>query len=172
MFWKFIPNAGEILKSGMKWNSRMLKRLSLFLLCMILLLLTVRPVSAQAGGPVYIIRQGDTLTDIASRFNVSVSDLITANPAVDPNFLSEGQELIIPGLEGVTGVLETEVISFGDSLRSLSRRTQVSDEQLIKLNRLVSPTELYVGVSMIIPRQEAQSSLSTRMAAMRSEEHT
>src|SRR5215208_1941608 len=165
MFWKFIPNAGEILKSGMKWNSRMLKRLSLFLLCMILLLLTVRPVSAQAGGPVYIIRQGDTLTDIASRFNVSVSDLITANPAVDPNFLSEGQELIIPGLEGVTGVLETEVISFGDSLRSLSRRTQVSDEQLRKLNHLTSPGELYVGVSLIVPTQEQQEPLSTRLTA-------
>jgi LysM repeat protein len=69
-----------------------------------------------------------------------VDEIMTANPSVDPNFLSQGQEIIIPGLEDITGVLDTEVISFGDSLRSLSRRTQVSDEQLIKLNRLVSPS--------------------------------
>jgi len=147
----------------------MLKRVSPFLFFMILLSFTVQPASAQESGPVYIVQPGDTLSFIASRFNVSINDLLTANPTLDPNFLSEGQEVVIPGLEGVTGVLETEIISFGDSLRSLSRRTQVSDEQLIKLNRLVSPTELYVGASLIIPTQEQQTSLSTRIAATNGE---
>ncbi len=65
----------------------------------------------------------------------------------------------------MTGILETEIISFGDSLRSLSRRTQVEDEQLKKLNRLVSPTQLYVGISLIVPTQEEKEPLSTRMTA-------
>lgn len=125
----------------------------------------IHPVFAQANGPVYIVQQGDTLSFIASRFNVALNDLIEANPSIDPNFLSEGQEVVIPGLEGITGVLETEVITFGDTLRSLSRRTQVSDAQLKKLNRLVSPTELYVGVSLIVPVQEGQRILTTRMTA-------
>jgi murein DD-endopeptidase MepM/ murein hydrolase activator NlpD len=140
------------------------------LLCLILLLgLTTsffpQHVSAQASGPVYIVQAGDTLSEIALRFNVSVDDLIAANPNIDPNFLSQGQQIVIPGLEGVTGVLGTEVIAFGDSFRSLRRRTQVSDEQLIKLNHLVSPSELYVGVSLVIPQQENQSSLNTRFVA-------
>lgn len=121
-----------------------------------------QPVSAQASGPVYVVQAGDTLSFIASRFNVSLADLIAANPAIDPNVLNQGQQLVIPGLEGVTGILETEVIEFGDSLRSLSRRTQVSDSQLIKLNRLVSPTELYAGVSMIVPVDEGQTQLNSR----------
>ena len=125
--------------------------------------MTVQPVSAQTPGPVYIIQPGDTLSFVASRFNVTLDELLAANPGVDPNFLSQGQQIVIPGLEGVTGVLETEVISFGDSLRSLSRRTQVSDAQLIKLNRLISPTELYVGISLIIPTQEGSNDLSTRI---------
>ncbi len=91
------------------------------------------------------MQPGDTLSFIASRFNVAINDLLAANPDAESKLLSQGQEIVIPGLEGVTGVLETEIISFGDSLRSLSRRTQVSDDQLKKLNRLVSPTELYVG---------------------------
>lgn len=141
----------------------MLKRLSPFLLFILILSFTVQPVSAQASGPVYIVQPGDTLLDIADLFNVTLNELLAANPSVDPNFLSVGQELVIPGLEGVTGILETEVIPFGDSLRSLSRRTQVSDELLRKLNRLVSPTELYVGVSLIIPTQEQQKPLQTRI---------
>jgi murein DD-endopeptidase MepM/ murein hydrolase activator NlpD len=140
----------------------MLKRLSLFLVAL-LMSLSVQPASAQASGPVYIVQSGDTLSFIAARFNVTINDLVTANPSLDPNILAEGQEIVIPGLEGVTGVLETEIISFGDSLRSLSRRTQVEDTQLRKLNRLVSPTELYVGISLIVPTQEAQQPLRTRM---------
>ncbi|HEX5840262.1 MAG TPA: peptidoglycan DD-metalloendopeptidase family protein [Anaerolineales bacterium] len=137
------------------------KALSLFIVLILISCLFVQPVSAQSGGPVYIVQAGDTLSFIASRFNVTVGELAAANPSIDPNFLSEGQQIVIPGLEGITGILETEIISFGDSLRSLSRRTQVSDEQLIRLNRLVSPTELYVGISLIIPTQENQTELTT-----------
>jgi len=99
----------------------MLKRISIFLLFFTLLSLTVQPASAQSSGPVYIIQPGDTLSLIASRFNVSLNDLVNANPSLDPNVLSQGQEIVIPGLEGVTGVLQTEIISLGDNLRSLSR---------------------------------------------------
>ncbi len=143
----------------------MRKNLSILLSFIIVCAFFVQPASAQSSGPVYIVQAGDTLSYIASRFNVSLDELVAANPMLDPNALAEGQEIVIPGLEGVTGILDTEIISFGDSLRSLSRRTQVSDEQLIRLNRLVSPTELYVGTSLIIPTQEKQSVLNTRFSA-------
>ena len=141
----------------------MRKTISFLLLLILVLSIFAQPVSAQSSGPVYIVQPGDTLSYIASRFNVSLSDLEAANPTIDPNNLAPGQQLVIPGLEGVSGVLDTEVISFGDSLRSLRRRTQVSDEQLVRLNRLVSPTELFVGTSLIVPKQENQTSLTTRL---------
>lgn len=141
----------------------MRKCVSFFLLFILISAFTFQPVSAQQSGPIYIVQAGDTLSLIASRFNLTVNDMIAANPSIDPNFLSQGQRIVIPGLEGVTGILETEIISFGDTLRSLSRRTQVSDNQMKKLNRLVSPTELYVGVSLIIPTQDGQSGLTTRI---------
>src|SRR5829696_7905641 len=164
MCWKYTRNVGMNFKWATCCISTMRKQLPIFLLFVLVIAFSVQPVAAQASGPVYIVQSGDTLSFIASRFNVTVNELMSANPAVDPNFLSEGQQLVIPGLEDVTGILETETISFGDSLRSLSRRTQVSDEQLIKLNRLVSPTELYVGISLIIPTQEDQAALNTRIA--------
>lgn len=128
-------------------------------------MIVASPVSAQTPtptGPIYIVQSGDTLSSIAERFNVSVADLMTANNMTNANFLNVGQQLVIPGLEGVTGTLDTEVINFGDSFHSLVRRTQVPVTLLRKLNRLVSPTEFYVGSSMIIPKQDNAKDLSNR----------
>jgi LysM repeat protein len=44
----------------------------------------------------YMIRSGDTLTDIAIEFNVSVDAIMDANDITDPNSLSAGDVLIIP----------------------------------------------------------------------------
>jgi len=123
------------------------------------------PVAAQTtAGPIYIVQPGDTLSSIASRFDVSLNDLMAANGLSDPNRLSAGQELVIPGLEGVSGVLLTEVVQFGDTYRSLLRRTQVPEALLRRLNRLVSPNELYVGVSLIVPQESGQTRLNSRAA--------
>jgi len=148
----------------------MRKSLSIFLFIIILTTgLSTQPVTAQTSGPVYIVQLGDTFYSIANRFNITFDELLAANSGIDPNILSQGQQVVIPGLDGITGILDTEIITFGDSLRSLSRRTQVSDEQLIKLNRLVSPTELYVGISLIIPKQDGQQELNARINASRGE---
>ena len=55
---------------------------------------------------------------------------------------------------GVTGVLDTELVNFGDSYRSLMRRSQIDPVLFRRLNHLSSPTEFYVGASMILPRHE------------------
>lgn len=139
----------------------MRKVYSIFLALIFLGAMTgAHPARAQASEPVYIIQSGDTFYSIAARFNISLDDLIAANPDVNPNDLAIGQEIVIPNLEGITGVLQTEVVQFGDSLRTLRRRTQVSDENLRRLNHLISPSELYVGVSLILPVQEDQQALS------------
>ena len=145
-----------------------MRKLSLLLVAVLVLILSVGPASAQASGPVYIVQPGDTLSSIAARFGVTVDELMLANNISDPNLLSAGQQLIIPGLEGVTGVLDTEVVAFGDSLRGLLRRTQMPLSLLQKLNRLVSPTELYVGASLIIPQQD-ETTLTARAVPQKGE---
>ncbi len=128
----------------------MYKRIFVVILTFSFLLLP-HPASAQGpDGPIYIVQSGDTLWDIASRFNVDLDELMLANDMEDGN-LFVGQEIVIPGLAGVTGVLRTETVPYGDNLRSLMRRTQAPREILRRLNRLVSPTELYAGVSLIVP---------------------
>ena len=134
------------------------------------LVVNAAPVSAQEPtpaplGPIYIVQPNEYLSTIAERFNVSINELMAANGISDPNLISQGQRLIIPGLQGVNGILDTEVVHFGDSFRSLVRRTQIPADLLQRLNHVVSPTEFYVGAAMIVPKQENAEDLTARVAA-------
>lgn len=128
------------------------------------LLLPLQSVFAQdtPSGPVYVVQQGDTLNVIAVRFGVSVDDLINTNNLENPNMLAAGQELIIPGLEGVQGKLITETAPLGDNLASLSRRFRIPQPMLVKLNRLTSPDEVFAGANIIIPQDEGDDPLAGR----------
>lgn len=45
---------------------------------------------------VYVVQPGDTLSAIATRFNVTLDDLVEANRIVNPDALQVGQEITIP----------------------------------------------------------------------------
>jgi murein DD-endopeptidase MepM/ murein hydrolase activator NlpD len=140
----------------------------LILILLISILYAAQPAFAQTStppppsGPTYVIQSGDTLSSIADRFNVSLNDLMAANNITDPNIIQAGQQLVIPGLEGVTGTLDTEVINFGDSFHSLVRQTQIPAALLEKLNHIISPSEFYVGANMIVSKQDSASTLTNR----------
>lgn len=149
-------------KSETRFNLKTYKHI-LFILILIPLLFSVPLVHAQEDeeGPTYIVQTGDTLWDIALLFNVNLDDLMAANELEDGT-LSVGQEILIPGLEGVRGVLRIETVPYGDNLRSLMRRTQAPEAILRRINRLVSPTELYAGVSLIVPVDIESPALTAR----------
>lgn len=128
-----------------------------FVLLVALLLLAVSSTysvnalpEAQEGDPVYIVQSGDTLSSIAVRFGVDADEIQTANGITDANTLAIGQQLIIPGLEGVSGVLTTEVVPFGATFDSILREYQLDAAALIKVNKLTSRSEAIAGVDLII----------------------
>ena len=144
----------------------MSKRVVLIFLLLFPFLFFTKSVRAQeATGPVYVVQRGDSLSSIAARFGVDLNTLMAVNNITNPNQLAAGQQLVIPGLEGITGSLNTEVLNFGDSYRSLIRRTQVPQELFRKLNHVVSPSEFYVGVSMIVPTRSESAALNARFSA-------
>lgn len=57
---------------------------------------------AVAGSAAYVVRSGDTLSAIAQRAGVSVSQLAAANGIADPNRIYAGQTLQIPSADGLT----------------------------------------------------------------------
>ncbi len=64
---------------------------------------TVQPVSGDAQPEetpleptYYVVQPGDTLGSIASAFDVSLEDLMRANGITNPDYVQEGQELLVP----------------------------------------------------------------------------
>lgn len=58
---------------------------------------TVAPTAAAASGRTYVVQSGDSLLSIATQFNVSVKQILNANPEMtNPDNLAIGQELKIP----------------------------------------------------------------------------
>jgi murein DD-endopeptidase MepM/ murein hydrolase activator NlpD len=132
-----------------------MRQLILGLFIFFTLTFSFSPVSAQETSPerpVYVVQEGDSLFSIAIKFGVTVDDLIKANELANPDLLSSGMELVIPGLEGVRGRLVTETITLGQTLRTLSIRHQIAPEQIMRLNRITSPMEVFAGASLVIPQ--------------------
>ena len=78
-------------KSGIRWSSNMHARIRLCILS-ILLMIQVIPASAQtptpAPGPIYIVQEDDnSLWEIASRFNVSLADIVAINNITNPDII-------------------------------------------------------------------------------------
>jgi len=134
----------------------MYKRLFLFFVLILVLISGRQPVKAQSEGPIYIVQSGDTMGSVAARFGISIDQLVQANPSVDPNLMPIGTELIIPGLEGVSGVLTSKTIEIGESFYPLSQEYRISPVQLARINRITSPAEAYAGFALVIPEPEAE----------------
>ena len=145
----------------------MLRKTITVILLVFVLCAPFTPVKAihnqQATGPTYIVQTGDSLNEIAIRFGKSLESILEANDIVDPNAISIGQSIVIPGLEGVSGVLTSKTIELGTSLIALTRQYNLSQDGLISLNRITSPSEIIAGVSLIVPIEEPEKALIPTM---------
>lgn len=128
----------------------MSKRLLLFVI--VLLLLSPLPAQAQQGIAVYIVQPGDTLFTIAARFSLSPQAIIEANGLINPDFLQAGQRLIIPGLD-IQGTLTTISVPPGATFETLARQYHIDTPALRRVNRLISPDQVYIGQNLIIVQE-------------------
>jgi len=78
---------------------------------------TATPLPTATPTPqVYTIKANDTLITIAYAFGITVADLQTANPGVNPNMLSIGKTLIIPPVKVTPGAVAPSPKPFGVTL--------------------------------------------------------
>jgi LysM repeat protein len=99
---------------------------------------------------VYVVREGDTLYDLAARLDISVRLLATMNRPY-PAILHAGDSLRVP-----TAKLSRDYsIRAGDTLMGLSRRFGVSVEAIRAANGLTD-TMLRVGQKVVIPGQDVR----------------
>ena len=96
---------------------------------------------------IYIVQSGDSLWNIAKKFNISVNELKNINN-LSTNMLTIGQKLTIPEQNNY----EKYTVQSGDSLWKISRQYNVSVDDIIKLNNLTNNT-LSIGQILLIPKK-------------------
>ena len=128
------------------------KSILLSILLILSLSLSISIVSAQDGAqwPTYVINSGDYLSNIAARFGVSYDEIVAYNNIENPNFIQPGDEIFLPGLEGISGRIFNTSMPLGESLRSMTRRYQTDAQSVTQLNQVSSPSQLYVGYPLLI----------------------
>lgn len=98
----------------------------------------------------YVVQSGDTLSQIAQKFNVTSDTIRWSNNLSNADSLSPGQTLkILP----ITGVLYT--VQSGDTTASLASKFQANDAQIAEYND-ADVKGLKVGQQIIIPEGQIQ----------------
>lgn len=101
----------------------------------------------------YLVSPGETIYGISTRYQVPITDLLEINPELE-NGLKVGQIIHIPYNEALVqkenvrpaGVPQTHKVQPGETYYSLSRRYNVSVDQLMKWNN----TDLKAGQEIIV----------------------
>jgi len=97
----------------------------------------------------YIVKNGDTLGEIAQRFGVNIGTILWANNRTATQYLRPGDSLRIPP---VSGVLVT--VKKGDTLQKLAKTYEVDVNEIAKANRLNADGQLSAGIEIILPGAE------------------
>ena len=106
----------------------------------------------------YTVKQGDWIYKIARDCHVEPSAIVAANPGINPNFISPGQQLNMPGA-GATAVPPATpqackgayTVKQGDNLFRIAYNRGLTTEQLARLNGVVFPYTLHPGDVLKFP---------------------
>jgi LysM repeat protein len=90
------------------------------------------PVKNANGSMTHVVKQGETLSSIAQKYQVRYSDIATANSITDPSKVRAGMTLVIPGWQapksGKSGDMSAKAPA-GDSKQVPKISTDESDSQ-------------------------------------------
>ena len=113
-----------------------------------LLLTAWFPLSATAAS--VMVRSGETLSDIADRYGVSVGTLMRMNGIRNPDLVEAGSRLQVPGPTVTAGSGRHRVQS-GETLSSIASQYRVRSRDLMALNNLRDPNHVEVGQTLRLP---------------------
>lgn len=98
---------------------------------------------------VYDVHKGDSLSGIASMYDVSVNTILWANDMKKGDALKEGQDLIILPVSGVK-----HIVTKGQTLKSIAQKYNADIADIADFNDIAVNAPLAVGDELIIPDGE------------------
>ncbi len=107
----------------------------------------VEPINTQIS--IYVVRKGDTLSQIADMFDVSTNTIVWANDLGKNRTIVEGQNLVILP---ITGIRHT--VKKGETIRGIVEKYKANLNEVLLDNDLSINSTLAVGHMIIIPDVE------------------
>lgn len=113
---------------------------------------------------IHIVKAGDTLYELAKKYNVTLEKLIELNPHIaDPDKIDVGMKVKIPSLfkpvaAPVGEYVHKHIVQMGDTLWKLAKQWKVPFQALLKANpHLKNPNVLLTGDVVYIPKVGAET---------------
>ena len=105
----------------------------------------------------YVVRSGDTLSEIAHRAGIRLAALLTANHLAASDTIFPGQRLVLPGVKAPVKAAPApkarrvvHVVVAGDTLSGIAHRYKITVAAIVKANRLTS-TVIRPGQKLVLP---------------------
>ena len=98
----------------------------------------------------YLIKEGETLEDIASKFNTSVDMILNINDIYSREYLRAGEEIIVP--KNQESYFTYYTVNQGDTLYQIARKYNINPSLLALLNGLNMEDYIYLNQRLIIPK--------------------
>lgn len=96
---------------------------------------------------IYVVREKDTLSQIAKLFDVSVNTIIWANDEIrHGDVIKPGQTLIILPINGVKYTVKT-----GDTISKIAKELKGDADEIMEFNGLAKEDELKAGIEIVVP---------------------
>lgn len=107
-------------------------------------------------GYIYIVQVGDTLSMLANRFDLTITDILQVNPQIiDPNILVVAQKICIPlPIPEVPDCQNGEryMIKKGETLKSIADKFKIRLRKLLQANPQIEDSEIiFPGQLICIP---------------------
>lgn len=101
------------------------------------------------GSITYTVRRGNTLSQIANAYGVTVSHIVEMNNLQNPDLIYPGEKLRITESTNTTlnSVIQSNyyTVQRGDTLSRIAKRYGVTVQYLVNLNGITNPNLIYTG---------------------------
>lgn len=132
----------------------------LLLVALLLVLLPAAVLRAQTGATadpptIHVVAAGETLSEIAKAYGVTLADLMAENGITDPDSIIIGQELQLPAAvqpQPTAAQLSIHVVQAGETLSEIAKQYGVSLTRLMLVNGIQNADAVYAGQELTIPR--------------------
>ena len=101
------------------------------------------------GSITYTVQRGDTLSQIAQIYNVTVAHIVEINGIQNPNLIFPGEKLRITesNVQELNPILQSNfyTVQRGDTLSGIALKFGVTVRYLVNLNGIRNPNLIYAG---------------------------